>query len=87
MSPSDDHHFLIFNAGCVGRRDRRRKANARAPVHLGKDATNDQHTVEAQMSRKYQVQAGDTLSAIAERFYGDATLFDLIAAECGGAKT
>jgi transposase len=32
--------------------------------------------VEAQMSRKYQVQAGDTLSAIAKRFYGDATLFD-----------
>jgi LysM repeat protein len=32
------------------------------------------------MSRKYQIQAGDTLSAIAKRFYGDATLFGLIAA-------
>jgi LysM repeat protein len=36
--------------------------------------------MEAQMSRKYEVQGSDTLSAIAERFYGDATLFNLIAA-------
>jgi LysM repeat protein len=32
------------------------------------------------MSRKYQVQTGDTLSKIAQRFYGDATYFELIAA-------
>lgn len=32
------------------------------------------------MSRKYQVQTGDTLTKIAERFYGDATYFELIAA-------
>jgi len=32
------------------------------------------------MSRKYQIQAGDTLSAIEKRFYGDATVFGLIAA-------
>lgn len=32
------------------------------------------------MARKYQVQAGDTLSTIAQRFYGDETLFNLIAA-------
>jgi nucleoid-associated protein YgaU len=32
------------------------------------------------MSRKYQIQAGDTLSAIAKRFYGDVTVFGLIAA-------
>jgi LysM repeat protein len=32
------------------------------------------------MSRKYQVQTGDVLSKISERFYGDATLFGLIAA-------
>jgi LysM repeat protein len=32
------------------------------------------------MSRKYQIQAGDTLRAIALRFYGEATYFNLIAA-------
>ncbi|MFZ0718370.1 LysM peptidoglycan-binding domain-containing protein [Mycobacterium sp.] len=32
------------------------------------------------MSRKYQIQAGDTLSAVAKRFYGDASYFGLIAA-------
>jgi LysM repeat protein len=32
------------------------------------------------MSRKYQVQTGDVLSKISQRFYGDATLFGLIAA-------
>jgi hypothetical protein len=32
------------------------------------------------MSRKYQVQAGDTLFAIAKRFYGEPTYFGLIAA-------
>lgn len=32
------------------------------------------------MSRKYQVQTGDVLTKIAQRFYGDATLFGLIAA-------
>ena len=32
------------------------------------------------MSRKYQIQTGDTLSAVAKRYYGDATLFGLIAA-------
>jgi LysM repeat protein len=32
------------------------------------------------MSRKYKVQADDTLSGIAQRFYGDSTLFGLIAA-------
>jgi LysM repeat protein len=32
------------------------------------------------MSRKYQVQPGDVLTKIAQRFYGDATLFGLIAA-------
>jgi LysM repeat protein len=31
------------------------------------------------MSRKYQIQAGDTLRAIALRFYGEATYFNLIA--------
>jgi hypothetical protein len=32
------------------------------------------------MSRKYQVQAGDTLFAISKRFYGEPTYFGLIAA-------
>ena len=32
------------------------------------------------MSRKYQVQPGDVLTKIAQRFYGEATLFGLIAA-------
>jgi LysM domain len=32
------------------------------------------------MSRKYQVQAGDTLFAVAKRFYGEPTYFGLIAA-------
>jgi LysM repeat protein len=32
------------------------------------------------MSRKYQIKAGDTLTAVAQRYYGDATLFGLIAA-------
>ena len=32
------------------------------------------------MSRKYQVQPGDVLTKIAQRFYGDASLFGLIAA-------
>lgn len=31
------------------------------------------------MSRKYEVQAGDTLAGIAQRCYGDATVFGLIA--------
>lgn len=30
--------------------------------------------------RKYEVQAGDTVSGIAQRFYGDSTLFGVIAA-------
>jgi hypothetical protein len=32
------------------------------------------------MSRKYQVQPGDVLTKIAQHFYGEATLFGLIAA-------
>ncbi len=32
------------------------------------------------MSREYQVKPGDVLTEIAQRFYGDATLFGLIAA-------
>ena len=32
------------------------------------------------MSRKYQVQTGDVLTKIAQRYYGDANLFGLIAA-------
>jgi len=32
------------------------------------------------VSRKYQIKAGDTLTAVAQRYYGDATLFGLIAA-------
>jgi LysM repeat protein len=32
------------------------------------------------VGRKHQIQPGDTLSAIAKQFYGDATLFGLIAA-------
>src|SRR6201990_1261657 len=32
------------------------------------------------MSRKYQVQPGDVLTKIAQRFYGEATLFGLTAA-------
>ncbi len=35
------------------------------------------------MSRKYQIQAGDTLFAIAKRFYGEPTYFGLIAAANG----
>jgi LysM domain len=32
------------------------------------------------MSRKYQIQAGDTLFAVSKRFYGEPTYFGLIAA-------
>ena len=32
------------------------------------------------LGRKYTVVAGDTLSELAQRFYGDASLFTLIAA-------
>jgi LysM repeat protein len=32
------------------------------------------------MSRKYQIQSGDTLFAISKRFYGEPTYFNLIAA-------
>lgn len=32
------------------------------------------------LARKYTVVAGDTLSELAEQFYGDASLFTLIAA-------
>jgi LysM repeat protein len=35
---------------------------------------------EARVSRKYQIKAGDTLTAVAQKYYGDATLFGLIAA-------
>ena len=32
------------------------------------------------LTKKYKVVAGDTLSELAERFYGDSSLFTLIAA-------
>jgi len=35
------------------------------------------------MARIYKVKSGDTLSGIAQRFYGDGSLFDLIAAANG----
>ncbi len=33
------------------------------------------------MSRKYQIQAGDTLFAVSKRFYGEPTYFGLIAVQ------
>ncbi len=54
---------------------KKKKNNNAAAEEEATDGAGEQAVGEGQ---RYTVQAGDTLTTIAEKFYGDATAFDLI---------
>jgi nucleoid-associated protein YgaU len=61
-------------------------ASAPEPIHDAAESDGERGEVPAPAGRSYTVEAGDTLWAIAERFYGDGSKYQVIADASGIAN-